>query len=123
MAYIKKQTIRIELVSAPGYWVDISTRVEWAAQKIFNSIEDGHLTERSDAILIHQITDWNLDNEAGDILPITEENIDLMDREDVTLILQKWGEAKTLVEAAEATEKKDSSSELSQPSKPSPATK
>lgn len=108
MGYFKdeREIKRVELPSNPEYWVDLYTDLEWREQKAFmNMDEDGNpdMEVSANKLLEKTIVDWNLDNEAGEKLPITAENIDRMQGQDVLFIAGQIGASN--VEAEEKRKK------------------
>lgn len=92
MAFVKNQLVRVSLVSDPAYWIDIEKQITWATMKKLSEVdEQGKSSYQVDAMLLTLIKAWNLDDEKGDILPITSESIDLLPREDIEKLVQQIG--------------------------------
>ena len=91
MAYFEddKPLKRVEL-SKPGYWVDVKTDLKYGEEKYLGAaVKDGSVDVviSADVFLKAVIKAWNLDDKDGNILPITQENIDKLEGEDAALIL------------------------------------
>lgn len=92
MPYIKpSETKRIPLKSDPNYWVDWRSSVRYgdmraASRAAFKTTGDGDgeidATAYADAMLLAYIAGWNLDDEQGNILPVTVENLGFLTSED-----------------------------------------
>lgn len=99
MGYFKEQQLKkINLASDPKYFVEILTDLTWGDIKKFAKInQDGQVdfATSGDLYLQTVIKSWNLDNDAGEVLPITPENLDRLEREDVLLIIQEAGDIAT----------------------------
>lgn len=98
MPYVKKITVvRLPLPSSPSYWVDWRETMRYGDMKIAMKqaveIEDGEMktdtSAMSDALLLAHLDAWNLDDEAGTILPLTTESLELLVEEDVQFLLGK----------------------------------
>lgn len=96
MPYFKdnRETRKIELLSDKSYWVEIYSDIKWGQSK--NSLtlkEDGtiDLVLSADKLLTMLIVAWNLDDEKGNVLPITPENIDRLEPEDALFICKEAG--------------------------------
>lgn len=93
MGYIEAKSVeRIELVSDSKYWVELSTEMNWSdMKKIANVTDDGKVSYQVDALLSAALVAWNIDDENGDVLPITQENIDCLRRPDIEKIIATLG--------------------------------
>lgn len=94
MGYFKEQELKRVALSDPSYWVDIVPDLQWKDLKKFASLgDDGNLefSSRGDLFLSTVIQAWNLDNEAGEIVPINSDNIDLLKKDDILLIINEAG--------------------------------
>lgn len=98
MPYVRKiNVIRIPLPSNPAYWVDWRESMLYRDMKIAMQqaieIEDGEMkadsTAMSDALLLGHLDGWNLDDEEGNLLPLTAESLELLMEEDVQFLLSK----------------------------------
>lgn len=92
MAYFKKAEFkRVTLPSDSKYWVDIKTNLRWDEVKHFLEVakEDGSVNPvaSADVVLAQVITAWNLDDAEGNIVEITQENINKLASEDAIEIL------------------------------------
>ena len=93
MGYIKQDITLEPLMTNSEFWVDYSAVVDWKAQKRFNAIGDDDNSGRTHALLVEQIKDWNLTDEADQPLELTEENIGLINRDDALHLVAVIGEA------------------------------
>ena len=101
MSYLTTKPLkRVTLPSDGAYWVDLSTDFTYGDIKGIGSNLEG--TEASDKFLSLAIKEWNLDDEAGTVLLITQTNIDLLKKDDVLAII-----AALNVERGVTSEKKD----------------
>lgn len=98
MPYVKKTSVaRLPLPSNHAYWVDWRETMLYrdmkAAMKQAVSLEDGEMkadtTAMSDALLLSHIDAWNLDDEEGNLLPLTSESLELLIQQDVEFLLSK----------------------------------
>lgn len=89
MGYFKeKETERVTFETDPKYWVEISLDMTWADMKRISEISDsGEVTYKLDSMLESSIVEWNLDDDNGNVLPITMENIDKLRRADIEKIV------------------------------------
>lgn len=102
MPYFQEEKLtKVTFDSDPNYWVQVIAELTWKQSKTFYSEEGG--VAPADKVLLAAIQEWNLDDESGNVLPITAENIDRLKQVDVVKII----EAMNLV--ADDTEKKSSS--------------
>lgn len=115
MGYFKTQELKkLTLPSNKDYWVEILTDLKYGDLKKFaSSNPDGQIDFAASADIFLQtvVKNWNLDDDSGNVLPITPENLDLLEKDDALLIISEAG---GLVEGDE--EKKSSPSPSSQPS-------
>ena len=87
-----KATERVPLVSNPDYWVEISTDLTWSDMKAVSNVDnEGSVTYKVDSILAVALVQWNLDDAAGNPLPLTPENIDKLRRPDIEKIISVLG--------------------------------
>jgi len=96
MAYFKegRSTRKVQLLSDPKYEVTIYTDIKWGQTKHALSMNDDgsiDMVMSADKLLSMLILEWNLDNEAGEILPITQDNIDRLEPEDALHITREAG--------------------------------
>lgn len=115
MGYFKEQQLKkLTLESDPNYWVEIITDLKYGDVKKFANVnQDGEVDFATSADLFLQsvIKSWNLDDAGGQVLPITPENIDMLDQKDAIAILNEAG---GLVESED--QKKTSPAQSSQSS-------
>lgn len=95
MGYFKGEqaTTKIELTDKK-YWVEIFTELRWGQSKqFFRATKDGEvdMVASADAYLLALIKDWNLDDEQGTKVEITEEAIQGLAQDDALLILTAAG--------------------------------
>lgn len=113
--YFKKQELKkLTLPSNKDYWVEILTDLKYGDLKKFaSSSDDGKIdfSAAADVFMLTVVKNWNLDDESGTVLPITPENLDLLEKDDALLIISEAG---GLVEGE--AEKKSSPSPSTQPS-------
>lgn len=95
MGYFKEQQLKkLPLVSNPDYWVEIVTNLKYGEIKHFANVSsEGALDFATSADLFLQavIKSWNLDDESGQVLPVTPENIDKLEQKDAMAILTEAG--------------------------------
>jgi hypothetical protein len=85
---------RVTLPSDENYWVDVAQDMKWGQVKRFVEVsEDGkvNMVAASDAFMLAMIKAWNLDDDQGQILPITQDNIDALDKDDALAIIKAAG--------------------------------
>lgn len=109
MPYFKegRSTRKVKLPSAPEYEVEIFTDIKWGQTKhSLTLLEDGSvdMVMSADKLLSMLIVSWNLDDEKGEVLPITPENIDRLEPADALFIAKEAGAD----EAVAAESKKNS---------------
>lgn len=104
MAYFKegRETRKVKLPSDEKYEVTIYTDIKWGQTKHALSMDESgniDMIISADKLLSMLIVEWNLDNEKGEILPITPENIDRLEPEDALFLTREAGadEAKATV--------------------------
>lgn len=86
MGYGKPKEIKIVLPSDKKYWVKVRAGIPYGELKNFGQFggDGGWLpTEQK---LLMSIVAWNLDDDDGKVLPITAENVDLLQESDVIAI-------------------------------------
>lgn len=109
MSYFSQPKVeRLTLPSNPEYWVDIKMKLTYGESKKFiQASTDGSLDAEvaADVFLQQVITEWNLDGEDGQVLPITPENLAMLDAKDAFYIIEKAGGT---VEAKKAPAKNSS---------------
>jgi len=111
MAYAQRTTKKVYLTD-PKYWIEIYTSgLRYGDVKNFAAISEDE-TAKADLTLKSLIASWNLDGEDNHILPLTQENIDLLSSADATLVLNAINDALTPDDDA----KKNSSSQSPAPS-------
>jgi len=96
MPYFKegRSTRKVKLPSAPEYEVEIYTDIKWGETKHTLVLqEDGSvdMVMSADKLLSMLIISWNLDNEKGEVLPITPENIDRLEPADALFLAREAG--------------------------------
>lgn len=115
MGYFKQQQLKkLTLPSNKNYWVEILTDLKYGDLKKFASTNaDGQIDfgAAADVFMATVVKNWNLDDESGNVLPITPENLDLLEKDDALLIINEAG---GLVESED--QKKSSPSPSTQPS-------
>lgn len=132
MAYspaAKRETKRIKLPSNGKFWVDIYTKFSWGDRKALRALilegnDDQYFTVSSDRMALRLIADWNIDDAAGVVLEVTQENLDSLDEDDMQAILDAIAPVISPTDAAEEdknTKKKTSTSKSAQPLKAEPA--
>lgn len=93
MAYLSERTAkRVTLATDAAYWVELINEFQWRETKQFtrsNDRENIDFVSSADKILLMAIVSWNLDLPDGTIAPITQENIDKLEQDDVLLILRE----------------------------------
>lgn len=90
MSYFTEQlTEKLTLPSDANYWVEVIKDFRYGQVKEFATTENDTVdfTTQADKFLHLAIKSWNLDDELGQILPITPENIDLLKQDDVLAII------------------------------------
>lgn len=115
MGYFKEEQLKkLKLKTNPEYWVEVLADLRYGDIKKFGTQNpDGEVdfAASGDLFLLTVIKSWNLDDDAGTVLPITAENIDRLEKDDVMLIINEAG---GLVEDSDS--KKNSSNQSSAPS-------
>lgn len=111
MAYFKegRSTRKVKLPSNPQYEVEIFTDIKWGETKHTLTLnEDGSIdmVMSADKLLAMLIISWNLDNEAGEVLPITPENIDRLDPGDALYLAKEAGADEAAASAAKKNSRK-----------------
>ncbi len=95
MGYFKETELKkLPLTSNPEYWVEIVTDLKYGDLKSFATLgQDGAVDfgASADVFLTTVIKNWNLDDEAGTILPVTPENINKLEQADALMILNEAG--------------------------------
>ena len=88
MSYFSNQrpTEKVELTDSK-YWVEIYTTVTYKEQKALAEIGESSATQAADELLKSLVVGWNLDDENGDIVPVTQENLDLLSNKDAEIIM------------------------------------
>lgn len=100
-----RTTKKVKLPSNPDFWVEIFTDIKWGESKHFMQIKDDgsiDMVASADQFLLHLIQQWNLTGEDDEVVPVTQENIDLLERDDALLLVKEAGGD---AEAAEAGKK------------------
>jgi hypothetical protein len=92
MSYFKEKTTeKITFATDSNYWVEVSTDMTWADMKAISNVDSGgEVSYQADALLKTVIVAWNLDKD-GEVLPVTPENIDLIQRPDIEKIIAELG--------------------------------
>lgn len=92
MAYFTERKLkRINLPTNPEYWVDVVEEYKYGELKKFAEADkDGNIdfAMTADTFLLTAIKAWNLDDSAGSVLPITQENLDNLDKADAMAIIE-----------------------------------
>jgi len=93
MAYFNDDQIeKVTLNSNPDYWVDLLTNLAWGdMKKLLNTSKEGEASYEVDAMLLACIKGWNLDDKDGNVLPITQENLDKLQRPDIEQLVTVLG--------------------------------
>jgi hypothetical protein len=109
MGYFKegRATKRVKLPSNAKYWVELYTDIKWGQTKHALQLkEDGgiDLVMSADKLLEMLIVNWNLDDEKGEVLPITVDNIDRLEPADALFLARESG-----AEEAQAKDSKKNS--------------
>lgn len=104
--FTARKTKKVELPSDSNYWVEIITDFKYGELKKLSEVGSAEQSETSDALLQLAIASWNLDDENGAVLEINQENIDRLNKDDVTAILQAASDA---VSSDDDTKKNSSS--------------
>lgn len=95
MGYFKEtQLKKLSLKSNPDYWVEVITDLKYGDMKKFANIsQEGQVDFATSADLFLEtiIKSWNLDDDKGEVLPITPENINRLDQADAIMILNEAG--------------------------------
>ena len=88
MSYFSNQrpTRKVELTD-PAYWVEIYTSVTYKEQKALATISEVSNTQAADELFKSLIVSWNLDDESGVIVPVTQESLDLLSNKDSEIIM------------------------------------
>lgn len=104
MAYLtaERETTTIQLPSDNNYWIKFYKTLDYGDTKKLSSAASGEDIEVGDAIFKSMICEWNLDDEQGNVLPITSENIDRLRASDAQAVMN------AISEAMPVAEKKDS---------------
>lgn len=96
MSYIKeKKTKKVVLPSDSNYWVEILDGIEWEKGKLLINSDASVNPEYAEKIFEIFITDWNLDDEQGNKLPITKESFGRLALNDVAFLTEEI--SKTIV--------------------------
>ncbi|MDL2342309.1 MAG: hypothetical protein QFB87_04510 [Patescibacteria group bacterium] len=107
--FIEQQYNTVQLPSQPTYWIKLCTTLKWKEVKAFANInEKGDVTYALDQLLLTLIKEWNLDDDQGEVLEISQENIDRLTREDIEVLIAAVG---SVVESQTPDQKKSSSKE------------
>jgi hypothetical protein len=116
MAYSKKQrpTSRVKFVTDPNYYADVYSSLRFKEQKALGLIdEQGNkgVVVAADVLLNAMIAAWNLDDEEGNPIPVSQEAINELEKPDADALLTEIGKIMDVVEqpkleAREAHKKK-----------------
>lgn len=105
MSYLtnERETITLNLPSDNNYWVKFYKSLDYGETKKLAEMDNvsGNATVAGDTIFKSMICEWNLDDEQGNILPITNESIDRMKAVDASAIMN------AISEVMSTDEKKD----------------
>ena len=85
-----RKTIKVDLPSFEGGWVELYEGLLYGDLKELEK-ETSEFTRGVKALEL-MIKDWNLTNEKGERLPVTEENLNLLPSKDLILLLKKVAE-------------------------------
>lgn len=114
MGYAKSAIIKVDLAD-PNYWVMINWMLPVGRARdyrkelyeVSKDDPDGKQPEtaidRTMVMLHYAVIDWNVDDDEGHILPVTRENMAVLDLEDSRIIINKFNEerkTKTIQEEA-----------------------
>lgn len=90
MPYNVRQTIKVNLLTNPEYWVEIRKNLTYGELKDFNDYggDAGPLTVGKRLELI--ITDWNLDDDSGVKLDVSPDNIGVLQEEDWLAVIEAF---------------------------------
>lgn len=124
--FIKRPTKRITLKD--NYYIDVYTKLTYADRYEFARF-GGSLAELANLALLRVAAGWNLDDESGNILELSPENLGLVDGKDVQPLIDFVDELMTNYleslnpEIEKNPEKKSSPKTQSATSEPSPELK
>jgi hypothetical protein len=94
MGYFKSSETKQIALKDPAYWVKIASELRYGDLKNFagaSATGEIDFVTSADKLLLAVIKEWNLDDEQGNILPITNENIDRLERDDAITIITEAG--------------------------------
>lgn len=115
MAYFKETRERkqLKLPSDENYWVKVTTDLRYGERKHVVAFQEGgvDITQSVDNLMKTLIVEWNLDDEQGEVLPITPENIDRLTEEDAAFIINQVAETIEKKDKEDEGKKKSSSSQ------------
>lgn len=122
----KRPVVRVALPTNSDYWVEHYKDMNWAERKELRGAalqvskpDVDVISLGSDKALIILMAVWNITGEDGEILPITPENLDVLDARDVDAILVSMGPVISPEDEPEDQAKKKASG--AKPTKPSAA--
>lgn len=98
-----RKTKRLKLPSNPEFWVEIYTSIKWGETKHFLQVKDGgdiDMVASADQFLRHLIKEWNLTDEQGKVVPIDQEHIDMLERDDALFLVKEAGAEAVQAESA-----------------------
>lgn len=82
----ERPTTKVELTN-PAYWVEIYSAITYKEQKALATLGENTNAQTADELLKAMIVSWNLDDESGNVVPITNENMDLLEGKDSEIII------------------------------------
>lgn len=94
MGYFQETQLKKLQLSNPDYWVEVVTDLKYGDMKKFANVSQGGQVDfatSADLFLETIIKSWNLDDDNGNVLPITPENINRLEQKDAILILNEVG--------------------------------
>ena len=95
---------RVQLPSDENYWVDWRSHITYADVKAASAAGIANIAPNSaptdmdtgavaDTMLLRYIADWNLDDEVGNVLPLTPESLAKIDGADALFLSAKMARA------------------------------
>jgi ABC-type transport system substrate-binding protein len=96
-----RPTEKVVLVTNPDYWISIYSSMTYGDRKAFNALGTDDTSVAADVALKRLICDWNLDDSTGNKLEINDTNIDALDEQDISKVMD------TLVNVVQHKESKE----------------
>lgn len=92
-----QETKRVKLPSDKSgkYWVEVKTRLLYGDTKSGSVVTDKNTPDvvaAVDRVLEVGIVAWNLDDNEGNVLEVTPENINRLDQQDASFLVDQIGE-------------------------------